>query len=134
MLRDVFTVRKPQLAVLSDAARAAFIDDRVVALREQFPDRVAALTDPELRGHVEACIARAQGYGLESRLDITRFLNVAATHGWEFDEMPQHAWMKRYLGDPAVASASQRIDRLVVEILSRGEADDRARALRREFA
>jgi hypothetical protein len=130
----MLTVRIPQLLVLSAAARACFIDDRVVALREQFPERVAALGDPELRGHVDGCIARAQGYGIESRLDLSRYLNVAAAHGWELEDMPQHAWMKRYLCDPGVTSPSQRIDRLLVEILSRAEADIQARALRREFA
>lgn len=128
------TIRMPQLHALSEVARAAFIEHRIAALRSDLPDQVAESSDAELRVQIDGCITRTARYGIQSKLDVSRYINIAATLGWKLEDEPEHAWMKSYLCDPSVTSPSQRIDRLLAEIIRRAAADHQSRVLRHAFA
>jgi hypothetical protein len=131
-LKDM-EIRRAQLAALGRVRLDSFAADCAEVLRAQFPARTKSLSDEDLLEHVHDCIRRANDYGLESERDVQRFVNLAGAFGWDFDQTPEHAWMKGYLTDETVSSPSQRIERLVAESLRRLGLEAKNRAAQRAF-
>jgi hypothetical protein len=112
-------LRKAQLVALERHLRAAFITEMCDHLRKHFPACVSAIESRALSRRVEDALAYAGRYGLTTRRDLARYLNLAAAYGWGFDREPGHAWMRRILNDPEVSDPSARLQRLVAECLHR---------------
>lgn len=102
--------------------------------RTFYPDTVCQLTDETLINQLHSCHSRAQGYGLTSRRDLYRFVNLALSFGWEFDRDANLPWMRQYLTDPRVDSPAQRLELLVKYAIHRLEIEETNRALRQAFA
>lgn len=102
--------------------------------RTYYPDAVCHLTDESLINQLHSCHSRAQSYGLTSRRDLYRFVNLALSFGWEFDRDANLPWMCQYLTDPRVDSPAQRLELLVKYAIHRLEIEESNRALRQEFA
>ena len=51
--------------------------------------------------------------------DVTRFVNLCANYGLEFDAQPDHAWMRQILSDAAISSPSERLRLLTATCLHR---------------
>lgn len=120
----MLTIRRPQLLALRAVRRKAFITEMIRYLRTHFPEELANVKDHQLRGHVTRTLTRARSYGLTSRQDCARFLNLAVLFGWDFDEDPKNAaWVKETLADNEVHSPGARLDRLVKRFLRRMELE-----------
>lgn len=102
--------------------------------RTFYPDAVCQLTNEALINQLHSCHSRAQGYGLTSRRDLYRFVNLALSFGWEFDRDTNLPWMRQYLTDPRVDSPAQRLELLVKYAIHRLEVEETNRALRQAFA
>lgn len=102
--------------------------------RTYYPEVVSLLTDAALINQLHSCHSRAQGYGLTSRRDLYRFVNLALSFGWEFDRDANLPWMRQYLTDPRVDSPAQRLELLVKYAIHRLEVEETNRALRQAFA
>lgn len=127
-------IRKEQFEALAAAHRDHFVEEMCRHLRDHLPGQVAGVEDAVLRHRVSQAVGRAAGYGLTSRRDCCRYLNVAALYGWEFDRAPENAWMRRYLEDPQVSSPSDRLGLLVDQCIHRMRVEEENRRLAEEFA
>lgn len=123
-------IRTSQLERFSSERRCQFSIDMCRHLRAQFHDALWPLDEAGLLELVDRALTRAWGYGLHTERDCTRFLNLAVVHGWDFEQQPQHGWMRALLTDPQVSSPSQRLHRLVDQCIYRSEVEENNRQLR----
>jgi hypothetical protein len=128
-----FIIRMQQGLALQRAREAQFRREMAEHLRTHFPERTTGLDARELDVHVERALQAARGYGLASRRELCRFLNLCGLHGWDFDRRPRNAWMKAMLTDPDVTGPGARLDRLVEHCLHRLELESHRIRLDREF-
>ena len=126
-------IRDAQMAVFRAPQHQRFIDAMCKHLRDTFPEEMAPFDDNTLKLKVSQTLKRAAGYGLTSKQDSCRYLNLAATYGWEFDQNPQQQWMHHYLTDPQVTSTSERLNLLVDQCIYRIDVQARNRQLRETF-
>jgi hypothetical protein len=108
-------IRHEQLDAIDDALRAELVDELVAHLRRYFAEAMAPFDDDAARDHVRAMLRRARGHGLGSAADLRRFLNLAASFGWSFDQ--DQAWIGEYLHDEAVPTPSERLGRVKSRLL-----------------
>lgn len=120
-------------AIAAAQTQTAF-DQLAAHCRSYYPDAVSHLTHTALLAQLHTCHSRAQGYGLNSRRDLYRFVNLALSFGWEFDRDANLPWVRQYLTDPRVDSPAQRLELLVKYAIRRLEIEESNRALRQKFA
>ncbi|CAM4303243.1 MULTISPECIES: hypothetical protein [Myxococcus] len=128
-----FIIRTQQGLTLQHASEARFRREMVEHLRTHFPERTTGLEARELDAHVERALQAARDYGLASRRELCRFLNLCGLHGWDFDRRPRNAWMKAMLTAPDVTAPGARLDRLVEHSLHRLELESHRTRLEGEF-
>lgn len=126
----MLVIRRAQWQLLAQAPREQFLDEMLAHVRVHFPTPCWLLTPEELRAQVDAVVRRAGSYGLTSRRQACRFLNLAAHYGWAFDSDPGLRWMRDILTDTGLADPGERLDRLVQVCLRRHEIETRNLALR----
>jgi hypothetical protein len=115
----MIVIRQAQIDALGANRRREFVDAMCARLRLHFHEHLVATSEAVLRHEVHAAMLRAQYHGLASERDVCRFLNLAVYYGWDFDQRPEHDWMRRYLVDAEAGSPSQRLHRLVRACLAR---------------
>jgi hypothetical protein len=115
----MLTIRNTQLQRLGQSQRAQFVDAMLVHLYNYFPGVAWLLTPAELRAKVHVTIDRAALYQLTSQQQVCRFINLAATYGWEFDRDPELSWMRSTLIESSLSKAGERLDRLIQICLHR---------------
>jgi hypothetical protein len=129
----MLTIRSAQMQVLSAQQRRQFVESMCAFLHNQFKEELEGMSQSSLHLQVSDAIDRARGYGLRSHRDCCRFLNLAVIYGWEFDRLPENAWMQECLTDPNVGDPSQRIQRLVSQCVYRMEVEESNRKIREGF-
>jgi len=129
----MLTISAAQIEALGEIERIRFVESMCLHLRQFFPESVPFLDDQAVRCRVEYTLRRAAVFGLSSRQDLCRYLNLAALFGWDFDRNPHRAWMHCYLTDDQVSCPSERLARLVKECAFRSKIREKNRALRKEF-
>lgn len=129
----MLTIRRHQLGALEAVQAERFVTHLMTHARTHFPEEVDALDDAALRAHLEQGVQQGQSFGLVTRQDLSRFINLLVACGWGLATTPEHAWMKAWLEDPDVSDPSARLDRVLKEFLRRGEVAARNAALREEF-
>jgi hypothetical protein len=115
-------IRAAQLRQLQAACDASLIDSLQRYLAQRHPLLACSADTATLRRDLARFVARATAHGFTSQLDRQRYLDLSATHGWQFEDAPEHRWMAAYLGDPDVSSPSQRLALLLDEVRYRIEA------------
>jgi hypothetical protein len=105
----MLTIRNAQLKAFGPDLERAFMARAVRHLGEAFSDKCAALGPGDVSRSVESGMRKARGYGLESEVDILRYLNLMYTFGFEFDVLP---WAKGVLADMGI-SADAKMDELM---------------------
>lgn len=126
-------ISQAQMDALSQQARAQFIANMVNHLRNYFPAMAWLLTPDELRSQINTCIERAAHYQLTTQQQVCRFLNVAASYGWEFDRDPDLLWMQKILTDKTLMQPGERLDHLVQTCLHRQGIEEHNLALRTQL-
>lgn len=132
-LPSMLTIRNTQLQTLGQRFREEFIDGMLAHLYSYFPAVAWLLTQGELRSRVNLIIERAAVYQLTSQQQVCRFINLAATYGWEFDGDPDLLWMRSILIDTSLTQPGERLDRLVQTCLHRQGIEEHNRALQRQL-
>lgn len=126
-------IRNEQLETFSSEPTEQFVTEMTGFIRGHFREEVASLGDSELRAHVSGGLAKAREYGLTTQRDGSRFLNLLATYGWDFDEKAENAWMKDCLEDQGVQDPSMRLDRLIKQCIHHLEVEENNEMLLAEF-
>jgi hypothetical protein len=78
-------IRQAQMDVFAELARERFISAMVDHVRTYFPGRHAQLGDVGLHKALSDAIDKAKNYGLTSKRDVCKFINVTMTLGPDFD-------------------------------------------------
>jgi|GEM_PF-1200294 len=123
-----------QLQAIEQAQVHTSFSQLAAHCRTYYPDAVSHLSDAALIEQLQHCQQRAQAYGLTSRRDLYRFVNLALSFGWEFDLDAKLPWMRQYLTDPRIDSPAQRLELLVQYAIHRLEVEETNRAQRQAFA
>lgn len=129
----MLTIRTSQLHTLGEFAQGQFIDELVDQVHRFFPDAGGALAPDILRRKLGKCIERAATYHLFSRQHVSRFINLAAVYGWEYDSDPALRWMHSILTDTRLVSPGERLERLMQTCVHREHIEHHNRALREHF-
>ena len=129
----MLTIRNAQMKVLSAQQRQKFVDAMCEFLRIQFNQELESISQTSLQAKVSAALNTASHYGLRSHRDCCRYLNLAVTLGWEFEQLPENAWMLEYLTDPNAGNPSQRLHRLISKCLYKMEVEENNRQMREAF-
>jgi hypothetical protein len=121
----MLVIREQQMLQLQHAWREAWIDGLCSHLKGYFPHAVCTFDAAALRRTVEETVTGAAArHGYTSMRDLTRYLNLAAAYGWDFEERPECAWMQTYLHDPDVSCRSARLERLVACCIAEAASED----------
>ena len=130
----MFVIRAAQLECMAQPAREALLDVMCVHAASNFSALATSIPAPALRVQVRAVLMRAKKYGLHTMRDIRMFLNLACQHGWQFDDMPQYAWMRATLLDDAAGTPSARLNLLAERSVHEEEIASYNLRLRQAFA
>jgi hypothetical protein len=88
----MLTIRAAQFAVFSQLEVRKFEDWTLAHLRKFFPDRCAALGEPQLREWIRYGIRRAAQYGVTARRDVCKYLDLMIVFGRDFDTDRLSGW------------------------------------------
>jgi hypothetical protein len=132
-LTGMLEIRDNQLFALGKSLESHFVTDMAAHVRRHFPERAAGLDDNALRLRIEAAIASARSYGLRSRQECCRFLNIAGACGWDFETDHKYAWIPARLRDAGITSPADRLDVVLARLLNTMRTHLRNLELRREF-
>lgn len=114
----MLTIRDSQLRAL--ALSDALVRQVVDHLRAHLPDRIAHWSDQEAMTHARTALRLAYSYGLSSRRDLFRFVNLTVFAGLRWWRDPETSWMHRAMRDVTLGTPSQRLqqvfDRYLAEL------------------
>jgi hypothetical protein len=115
---EMLTIRAAQLAVFSHSEVRKFENWMVAHLSKFFPRQCASLGELKVRETVQYGIQRAACYGLTSKRDVCKYIDIMLVLGPDFDTNQRHAWAGEILSwrtDPAakmqtlISAASFRV-------------------------
>lgn len=93
---------------LAEETRAAFEHTVAAKLRQFWPDECRGLSDDALNARIRRGIDRALSYGIRSKPDVQRYLNLVFLLGDDFDA--DYPWAAAFLQEPGAPAV--RIARL----------------------
>jgi len=93
----MLTTRRQQLAVFSQVELREFEDWMLVHLRKFFPAQCAAAGDEGVREMARHGIERAGVYGIKSRRDVCKYIDLMTVFGRDFDTDKRHRWAREIL-------------------------------------
>lgn len=87
---NMFTlrIRPAQLEALAALSRRRFVDNAVLHLRQEHPERWAAAADASVRAWAERRLARGEALGLIEEAALLRHIEVASRLTERFAESP----------------------------------------------
>ncbi len=130
----MIVIRRAQMAHFADVRRRQDIASLCATLRARYPAQVSSLTALSLFRHVHQALGRAQGYGLYGTQENLDYLGLALRYGWDFDQVPDYAWMHAYLVEPRISAPSARLSRLLKKLQHNKERALLNAQLRAKFA
>lgn len=98
-------IRQSQIDVFSRVEVRRFEDWMVAHLREFFPLQCATLDEGELRECTRSGIASAARYGIRTKRDVCKFIDLMIVLGEDFDSSEPANWASIILsrpGDPGM--------------------------------
>ncbi|MGD0524213.1 MAG: hypothetical protein ABSE49_03660 [Polyangiaceae bacterium] len=98
----MLVIRREQLDVFEEAARAHFVRRAVEHLQRTLPAHCASMTPGALRASARHAVTRARSYGITAEVDVLTYLNVMYMLGFEFDTDPRFSWASEWLREPEV--------------------------------
>jgi ADP-heptose:LPS heptosyltransferase len=96
-LEPMLIIRRQQLAVFSQVEVRKFEDWMLVHLKKFFPAQCAAAGDEEIRKLVRHGVDRAGRYGIKSRADVCKYIDLMIVFGQNFDTDKRHRWAREIL-------------------------------------
>jgi len=97
---EMLTIRQSQIEIFSAVEVRRFEDWMVSHLRRFFPLQCAALAEAELRESIQRGIVRAARYGIRTKRDVCKFIDVMIVLGEDFDSAEAPDWARKILSRP----------------------------------
>ena len=94
----MLVIRREQLSLFSQAELRKFEDWMVSHLGKFFPRQSRTMGESKLRETIQYGIKRAASYGIVSKRDVCKYVDVMIVLGRDFDRDPQYLWAARILG------------------------------------
>jgi hypothetical protein len=88
----MLTIRRAQIAILSQLEVQKFEEWMLVHLKKFFPRQCAAAGDRRLREMVQHGIQRAAAYGITARRDVCKYIDLMIVFGRDFDTDRRSLW------------------------------------------
>jgi hypothetical protein len=88
----MLVIRKRQMAVFEQVEIKKFVDCMVIHLKKFFPKQCEALGEPGLRETVQHGIKRAKAYGITSKRDVYKYVDLMVVFGRDFDTDKRYPW------------------------------------------
>jgi hypothetical protein len=85
-------IRNEQMEALNREMRRRFVDEMVVSLRDDFPEKLEDVPDEQLRETIDGGIEAAENYGVTDANDVEGFIWYVIEFGLEFGESPETEW------------------------------------------
>ena len=92
--------------------------------REFFSTETSGRTEQDLIGYITQVRDNAKKYGLSTRQDLYRFLNLSMFYGIELEHSPELNWMHEYLTESRISDPGKRLNRLYRECIKRAEKEE----------
>jgi hypothetical protein len=108
----MLVIRNKQLEVFESLAMSQLEEDLVEHLHRAFPVDFELAGVRGVRASVNQAVRQAGEYGLETRGQFCRYVNLAITFGTHFDSDPLLAWAGQTLSDPELADPEERVDEI----------------------
>ena len=93
----MLVIRKEQMDVLERGTLAAFEERMMLHLRRSFPVKCDELGDTGVLRRIRAGTAKAASFGIATRRDVARYINLMFTYGEGFDADPALPWASAIL-------------------------------------
>jgi hypothetical protein len=104
----MLTIRPEQLAVFSKLEVRKFEDWTLAHLWRFFPRECRAAGEKQLRETIRYGIERAARYGVTSKRDVCKYIDLMIVFGRNFDTDPRYPWAGQILAKPGDPSAKMR--------------------------
>ena len=102
----MLTIRPEQIAVFSEAEVQKFEDWTLAHLKRFFPKECAESGEARIRRRIRDGTNRAATYGITSKRDVCKFIDLIMMLGPHFESDPRFPWAMEIL-ERAVDSASK---------------------------
>lgn len=102
------TMRPAQLAEFSRVEVQKFKSWMLVHLNKFFPRECQSAGETQLTETIQYGIKRAASYGITSRRDVCKFIDLMVVFGRNFDTETRSRWANEILGQPGNPSAKMR--------------------------
>ena len=104
----VLTIRKAQMAVFERIAGERFAKRLVPHIQRMWSAQCAGLTVEQIAARASDAVTRAVKWGLESELDVARFVDLTFVFGSDFDQSQKCGWAGEILRRASIP-ASERM-------------------------
>jgi Domain of unknown function (DUF4123) len=102
------TMRETQIAAFSRIEVQKFKDWMVVHLNKFFPRECQSAGETQLRETIQYGIKRAASYGISSRQDVCKYIDLMLVFGRDFDKETRFRWASEILGKGGDSGAKMR--------------------------
>jgi hypothetical protein len=106
--QGLLTMRQEQMAAFSRAEVEKFESWMLNHLLQSFPRQCGGLREAELRELIRYGIKRARVHQITSANDVSRFIDLMAMFGRDFDTDEQRAWASQILANRKTARSKLR--------------------------
>jgi hypothetical protein len=103
-------IRQEQIGVLAQRPQREFQKKMVAHAQQLFPDECKKIGALNLEKFVQDGLAKAEGYGIEDRTDVAKFINLHVVFGAGFDHTC--VWASEILNNASITSGAARVAHL----------------------
>ena len=107
----MLAIRPSQMQVFSQGMLGQFHDRMVAHLTRKYPEKTAAMPEPELRGFIQNGLEQAKNYQVKAEKDVRRYLECMMSHGAGFDRDPKCRWAGQILRRKKL-TGTQKMDQI----------------------
>ncbi len=126
-------IRAAQIIAFDEERRLRTLDQVRRHLRTHFAENVLQLDEDQLTAEIRQCVQRAATYGIISDRDIVRFAGLCAIFSWDFEMVPENAWMREVLEDAALTEPGRRLEIVFERAMHRLEVESHNAAMIMQF-
>ena len=93
-------IRQEQCDVMAKGAEDRFKQRLQRQLRTEYTQKVAAMSEQQLKAFVETGVNKAKAYNIVEKCDVVDYLVILLFHGVNFEQQPEHNQALSILTDP----------------------------------